>query len=304
MVKTKAWIGAMRLRTLPLSLSGIIAGSAFAHFKGSWDFNVFILAISTTILFQILSNLANDLGDGQKGTDNEQRIGPERAVQSGIISQNQMKFGVIIVSLLSFISALSLIFFSSTYLSETSVWIYIGLTILSIISAILYTVGKSAYGYHGFGDIMVFIFFGLLSVFGVYLLYGVGLDWVLICPAITIGFWSTAVLNLNNMRDIVNDELSGKRTVVVQLGQRRAKTYHFSLILVGFMSWAILNGVFILLTNSWIFAISIIPSVLLYPHLIRIMEIKEPYEYDAELKKVALITFSSSVLFAISLFTA
>ena len=299
----KAWIGAMRLRTLPLSLSGIIAGSAYSYYKGSWDLKVFILAISTTILFQILSNLANDLGDSQKGTDNERRIGPERAVQSGVISQGQMKLGVIFVSILSFISALTLIFFSSSYLSESLVWIYVGLALLSIIAAILYTVGKSAYGYHGFGDVMVFFFFGLLSVFGVYLLYGLGIDWILIYPAITIGLWSTAVLNLNNMRDIVNDELSGKMTIVVQLGQRRAGLYHLSLILLGIISWTILIGICIYLTSSWIFVFSVIPSVLFYPHLIKVIAIKDPYQYDAELKKVALITFFSSVLFAICLFT-
>ena len=135
-MKIKAWIGALRLRTLPLSLSGIIVGSALAFTFGGWDLTIFTLAISTTILFQVLSNLANDLGDAQKGTDNERRIGPERAVQSGVISQHQMKIAVIIVAILSFASAMFLIHFSTPYLTESMIWTYVGLALLSIAAAI------------------------------------------------------------------------------------------------------------------------------------------------------------------------
>ncbi|MDB2408985.1 1,4-dihydroxy-2-naphthoate octaprenyltransferase, partial [Crocinitomicaceae bacterium] len=155
---TKAWIGALRLRTLPLSLSGIIVGSAMAYYYGGWNFQIFILAISTTVLFQILSNLANDLGDSQKGTDNDQRVGPTRAIQSGDISQRSMKNAVVLVTLLSFASACVLIYISSALISDSLVWIYLGLTGVSIFAAILYTVGKSAYGYYGLGDLMVFLF--------------------------------------------------------------------------------------------------------------------------------------------------
>lgn len=299
---TKAWIGALRLRTLPLSLSGIIVGSAMAYYYGGWNFQIFILAISTTVLFQILSNLANDLGDSQKGTDNDQRIGPTRAIQSGEISQRSMKNAVVLVTLLSFASACVLIYISSALISDSLIWIYLGLTGISIFAAILYTVGKSAYGYYGLGDLMVFLFFGCLSVLGVFILYGMRFEALTLMPAFTIGFWSVAVLNLNNMRDIVNDTASSKRTIVVQLGSARAKYYHIILILVGLSIWTILNGVYVYLNNNWIFLIAVFPTLFLYPHLKRVIEINDPSMYDPELKKVALITFSSSILFATSLF--
>ena len=299
---TKAWIGALRLRTLPLSLSGIIVGSAMAYYYGGWNFQIFILAISTTVLFQILSNLANDLGDSQKGTDNDQRVGPTRAIQSGEISQRSMKNAVVLVTILSFASACVLIYISSALISDSLIWIYLGLTGVSIFAAILYTVGKSAYGYYGLGDLMVFLFFGCLSVLGVFILYGMRFEALTLMPAFTIGFWSVAVLNLNNMRDIVNDAASSKRTVVVQLGSARAKYYHLILILSGLSIWTTLNGVYVYLNNNWIFLIAVFPTLFLYPHLKRVIEINDPSMYDPELKKVALITFSSSILFATSLF--
>lgn len=299
---TKAWIGALRLRTLPLSLSGIIVGSAMAYYYGGWNFQVFMLAISTTVLFQILSNLANDLGDSQKGTDNDQRVGPTRAIQSGKISQSSMKNAVALVTLLSLVSAFWLLYISADLISDSLIWIYLGLTVLCIVAAILYTVGKSAYGYSGLGDIMVFLFFGCLSVIGVFTLYGIHFEILTLMPAFTIGFWSAAVLNLNNMRDIVNDADSSKRTLAVQLGAIRAKYYHFSLILVGLCIWTTLNAVYIYLNDNWVFLIGIFPTLFLFPHLKKVIKIDDPVMYDPELKKVALITFTSSILFATSLF--
>ena len=298
----KAWIGAVRLRTLPLSLSGIIVGSAMAYYYGGWNLHIFILSISTTVLFQILSNLANDLGDSQKGTDNDERIGPTRAIQSGLISQSSMKNAVVLVTFLSLASAFGLIYISSDFISDSLIWIYLVLTSLSIFAAILYTVGKSAYGYYGLGDIMVFLFFGCLSVLGVFTLYGMPFELITLLPAFTIGLWSVAVLNLNNMRDIVNDTASSKRTIVVQLGSTRAKYYHFIIILVGLSIWTALNGVYVYLNNNWIFLIAVFPTLFLYTHLKKVIEIDDPSMYDPELKKVALITFSSSILFATSLF--
>ena len=299
---TKAWIGALRLRTLPLSLSGIIVDSAMAYYYGGWNFQIFILAISTTVLFQILSNLANDLGDSQKGTDNDQRVGPTRAIQSGLISQRSMKNAVVLVTVLALASAFGLIYISSDLISHSLIWIYLVLTGLSIVAAILYTVGKSAYGYYGFGDLMVFLFFGCLSVLGVFMLYGMQFEIITIMPAFTIGLWSVAVLNLNNLRDMVNDKASSKRTIVVQLGSTRAKYYHYSLIIFGLAIWTTLNSVYIYLNDNWIFLIGIFPALFLYPHLKKVFEIEDPSMYDPELKKVALITFSSSILFATSLF--
>jgi 1,4-dihydroxy-2-naphthoate octaprenyltransferase len=296
MANSSDWISALRLRTLPLSISGILVGSFVAVFQGYWNPVIFSLALTTTLLFQILSNLANDLGDSLKGADNSERVGPMRAVQSGSISKGAMKNAVILTSLLSFISAGLLIYFGTKNLSPASISIYIGLALASVFAAITYTIGKKAYGYNGLGDLFVFVFFGLVSVMGVYPLFSDRLSWILIFPAITIGFLSTSVLNLNNMRDRENDEKVGKRTLVVKLGASNAKKYHFFLIISAFISWSI----FLILTKNWLGFISFLPGVLFIKHLIFVSNNTVPKELDSQLKTVALGTFFISVLYVIS----
>ena len=292
MSKSKVWISALRLRTLPLSLSGIVLGTAVAYYNGFWDSTIFILAVLTTVLFQIVSNLANDLGDGVKGTDNEQRIGPERAVQSGVISKNEMKTAVVLTSILSLISAGLLIYFGAKGMPKSIVWFYIGLAFLCVLAAITYTVGKKAYGYHGMGDIMVFIFFGIVSVLGVYSLYSKSFLYDNILLAISVGLLSTAVLNLNNMRDYANDEKSGKNTIVVKMGPTKAKLYHALLILVALTTMA----QFISKINRPILFLAMLPGIYLIYHLRKVMYTTDSSDFDPELKKVALSTFAFSVL--------
>ncbi len=281
----------MRLRTLPLSLSGIVMGSAVAYYQDYWNWMIFALAVITTILFQIVSNLANDLGDGLKGTDNENRVGPSRMVQSGEITPQQMKRAVILTSVLSFISAGSLIYVGAQNMSGSIIWFYAVLAILCVLAAITYTVGKRAYGYHGMGDLMVLIFFGFVSVLGVYSLYSKLFILDMILPAATIGLLSTAVLNLNNMRDYVNDAKSGKNTLVVKMGPNMAKLYHAILILFALTSLAI----FIALFKEPILFIAMVPAVMLLMHLRKVMQIKETKDFDPELKVVSLSTFALSV---------
>lgn len=293
MSKGQAWLSAFRLRTLPLSLSGIIAGSAIAYYNGCWDSMIFTLSMVTTILFQILSNLANDLGDGMKGTDNENRVGPERAVQSGVISQKEMKAAVIACSVLSLFSAGSLIYIGTQNMPFEMIWFYSGLAILCIAAAITYTVGKKAYGYHGMGDIMVLIFFGGVSVLGVYSLYSKTFDPQNVLIAVGIGLLSTAVLNLNNMRDYVNDENSGKNTIVVKMGPNQAKFYHAILILGALSSLA----QFINMLHQPILFLALLPGVYLLVHLRKVMKTTDPKDFDPELKRVALSTFAISLLF-------
>lgn len=293
-MKIKSWISAFRLRTLPLSLSGIILGSFIAKEHGAWNTSIFVFAMLTTLFFQILSNLANDLGDSQKGTDNEHRVGPTRAVQSGEISQNEMKIAVIIFSVFSFLSASYLIKISAVGMNQEMIITYGILAILSILAAITYTVGKRAYGYSGFGDVFVFIFFGLVSVLGSYTLYTKQFNWEVIVPAITIGMLSTAVLNLNNMRDRINDSNAGKITMVVKLGKDKAKKYHLFLIITAIASLILLVGHFGLL--QYVF---LLPVGFLSAHLRKVLATQEEKEFDPELKKVALTTFGISILYAI-----
>ena len=290
----------MRLRTLPLSLSGIILGSAAAFHNSYWDTLVFMLAMGTTISFQVLSNFANDLGDSQKGTDNSYRIGPMRSVQSGEISKSTMKKAVILTSVISFILAGLLIYFASKNMSISTIWFYIVLSILSVFAAISYTVGKKAYGYQGLGDLMVLFFFGGVSVLGVYSLYAPEFLPENILLAVFVGLLSVAVLNLNNMRDYINDKASGKNTLVVTMGPNMAKIYHSFLILFGLGA---LIMYFLTTSNNDLF-FSLFPALFLMLHLKKVLATKKAKEFDPELKKVALLTFSISVLIAIGLFVS
>jgi 1,4-dihydroxy-2-naphthoate octaprenyltransferase len=249
----------------------------------------------------VLSNFANDLGDSQKGTDNAERVGPARAIQSGQLTASQMKRGMWVVGLISLVSALLLIQTSVPNLSQTAIYTYVFLAIACIAAAITYTVGKNAYGYRGLGDIMVFIFFGLVSVIGVFGLYGEGFEWLVLFPAISMGAWSTAVLNLNNLRDITNDAKMQKRTMVVQLGFERAKLYHVFLVSSGLATWFF--TVYLLAFNTynyWLFG-ALLPSIGFVLHLKRVLDNQTPASLDPELKKVALLTFFSALLFAILL---
>lgn len=301
-----AWIAAFRLRTLPLSISGILAGSGLAkmllvasenEIQESRFWTIFTFSILTTVLFQLVSNLANDFGDGVKGTDNQDRLGPERAVQSGAISPKQMQFAVILFSILSLLSAGALIYFSKDNLTPKLLYFYVGLAVLCVVAAITYTVGKSAYGYRGLGDIMVFLFFGLVSVLGVFSLYGFEFEWLPVLPAYSIGVWSMAVLNLNNMRDMENDRASGKNTLVVKLGIKSARFYHFFLVSSGIVIWLIFCLLLGKLTGSFLFFLPLFPVGILLLHLLKVKQISDHKEFDKELKPVALATFFASLLF-------
>jgi 1,4-dihydroxy-2-naphthoate octaprenyltransferase len=301
----KHWIEAARLRTLPLSVSGIIVGSmyALAHPTDNvltptevFNWRLFGFAILTTLGLQILSNFANDYGDGIKGTDNQDRVGPKRAIQTGVISPESMKRAIIFTSVLTLISAIILIYYAFRDTNLGYSLFYLVLGILAIASAIRYTVGNSAYGYRGFGDVFVFVFFGLVSTLGVNFLYSKQLDLVLILPATAIGFLSVAVLNLNNMRDEASDRKSGKNTLVVKMGAANAKMYHYFLIVAAM----VLILVFALLSDfhfdQYLFLIAYIP---LTKHLVNVYKNQDTRALDPELKKVALSTFALSVLLAL-----
>jgi 1,4-dihydroxy-2-naphthoate octaprenyltransferase len=295
MSKTVAWIRAFRLRTLPLSLSGIIVGSSCALAQGHWNSSVFILAVLTTLFFQILSNLANDLGDSIKGADNEHRVGPIRSVQSGLISVAEMKRAVILFIILSSASAIPLILIGVQDLPASILYVYTGLAVAAILAAITYTVGKRAYGYSGLGDLFVFIFFGGVSVLGVYTLFSKTFDEQLVLLSLTIGLLSVAVLNLNNMRDQENDAVVGKRTLVVKIGFKAAKIYH-SILIFGALASLL---VYALLNNPY-YVLSTLPFLVLIPHLIKVWKTTVPKDLDPELKKVALSTFAISIIFLIA----
>jgi len=303
----KPWLKAFRLRTLPLSFSNILLGSAAAYalqlkqniasFKFNWA--IFSLTLFTTLLLQILSNLANDYGDSKKGADNENRVGPVRAIQSGEISASAMLKAIILFSILALISGLALLFIA---FGENLNWTFLGFFLLgvgAIAAAIKYTVGKGAYGYSGLGDLFVFIFFGLVGVMGSFYLQTNMFNAQIIFPAITMGCFSVAVLNLNNMRDRVNDQAVGKNTLVVKLGARNAKIYHGFLFLI---AYAVFPIPALIRTGSWVLALALAPIAIIHVvHLIRVYKVCNPTEFDPELKKVALSSFLFSILVWLSM---
>ena len=291
----KHWIQAARLRTLPLSVSGIIVGSAYAYHQGFSDWRILVLALLTTLGLQVLSNYANDYGDGVKGTD-ANRIGEKRLVAAGVITAEQMKKAVLLTAVLTFIVSLILIYVAFGKENFGLSLIFILLGIGSIGAAIKYTVGKNAYGYSGFGDVFVFIFFGWVSVIGSNFLFTHFIDWKLFLPASAIGMLSVAVLNLNNMRDIENDKITGKNTLVVKMGLAWAKKYQHFLILFPL----ILNFIFSLLIHKNIYFSFFVFAYFLF-HLGRVRDAKKYEDFDPELKKVALGTFVLSILFWLSL---
>lgn len=295
-MKLKTWISAARPRTLPLSVSGILVGTALAMDKNFFDLLVFIFALLTTLGLQILSNFANDYGDGTKGTDNEDRIGPMRALQSGIISDKEMKNAMILTSVLTLGFAVILIYqaFGADHFLHSLLFFVLG--VAAIAAAIKYTVGNSAYGYRGLGDVFVFVFFGLVSVAGVYFLYVHKLNFDIFLPATAVGLLSVAVLNLNNMRDQVGDKKAGKNTLVVMLGPEKAKKYHYFLIL-GALAAMLLFAFFNENSGgSFLYFLAFVPLLL---HLKTVHQNKIPSQLDPELKKVALSTFLLAVLFLI-----
>ncbi len=299
MSKIKAWIAAARLRTLPLSVSGIIVGAAIGdtieNDSPFWEATIFWLAILVTIGFQVLSNFANDYGDGVRGTD-AKRQGEKRMVASGIISPKQMKIGMIITGIITFFLATILIFMAFGNENFIISFVFFNLTIVSLIAAVKYTVGKKAYGYSGLGDVFVFLFFGLLSVLGSYYLFTHNLNWVLLLPAAAIGCFSTAVLNLNNMRDVENDAAAGKNTLVVKLGIKKAKKYHAFLLLFGMFCAIIYTAINYLEPLQFVYLIAFIPFLL---NIKTVFKNKVPMLLDGELKKVALSTFLFAILFSI-----
>ena len=292
--KFKVWLEAARLRTLPLSLSGIIVGNGLAYSSPSFSVTILILSLATTIAFQILSNFANDYGDGVKGIDNDDRIGPARVLQQGLLSRKELKKGIQITVASSLILSFSLILIAFDSSELLYVLIFVALAIASVYAAIKYTVGKNAYGYRAFGDVFVFVFFGGVSVLGSYFLQNNTFSIELILPATSIGLLSVGVLNLNNMRDLETDKKSNKITIAVLLGASYSKIYH-AFLLIGAVFTSVLYSK-TLSQPSYLFMIAVL---LLMIHLRRVLGYTDPKEFDPELKRLALCTFLFALLFSI-----
>ena len=297
-INIKAWLHAARPRTLPLAFSSSLMGSFVAWHDVHFKWAVFGMALLTTLFLQVLSNLANDYGDSVNGADNPDRVGPKRSVQSGEISLKQMKVAVIITSVLALISGIILIGSGIGFTLSQGWLVFLLLGIMALSAAIMYTAGSKPYGYIGLGDLFVFLFFGLAGVLGTYFLHTSSLRYDLLLPATASGLLSTAVLNLNNMRDIKGDALSGKRTLVVIIGSSWAKIYHAVLVcgaLIALTIWTIIHY------NTPLQFLFLLMVPVFAQHLAVVFRNKIPAELDPQLKKLALATFATVVIFGATL---
>ena len=248
MAKLKNWVKAARPRTLLLSFSGVLLGGFLAiaeipdpavaehsrSIEGPTHWLVILFCALTAVLLQILSNLANDYGDFKKGTDGAKRVGPQREMQSGAITEKEIQKGIAVAAALCLLFGGFLIFvFARLTWQELAVFTALGLG--AVLAALLYTLGKHPYGYRGLGDLYCFLFFGWAAVAGTFYLATKALDFSVLLPASAMGFLSNAVLNINNMRDYENDRASGKNSLVVQLGLQKAFVYHCALIVGAFV---------------------------------------------------------------------
>ncbi len=297
MSKLKYYIQSARLRTLPLSIAGIIMGIFLAKDMGYSNFGVSLLAILTAISLQILSNYSNEYGDMQKGTDNEQRLGPKRSIQSGYLTTQNIFTMMMLFVGISLLSGIGLIAFSFQTLTSPSAVMMMLLGIGAILASIKYTVGKSAYGYAGLGDLFVFLFFGLISVCGTFYLLTKTLPLSIFLPASTIGLFSVAMLNVNNMRDIENDSQYSKKTVAVRMGVKKSKKYHLFLIVIG-LFLALVYVVF--LQKSLVSYLFLITLPLFVYHLYRVFK-DNGKELDKQMKVVSLATILFTLLFGLGL---
>jgi 1,4-dihydroxy-2-naphthoate octaprenyltransferase len=295
MRNARAWLVSLRLRTLPLALACTGMGSFLAAGFRVFNRETCLLTLLTAILLQILSNLANDFGDYKTGADNEERIGPQRALQSGIISLPAMRNAIVFTSIVTLISGSTLLYTSTNGFQIFILFFVVGL--LCIVAAIKYTMGKNPYGYSGFGDIAVFIFFGIVAVGGTFYLHAHRFYLDVLLPASALGFLSAGVLNVNNMRDIYSDAATGKHTIVVRMGIAKAKIYHLFLIVFAFISLICFT---LLHENSiwqWAFLITL---PLFIVHLIAVMK-SSSEGMDKYLKQLAISTLLLVLCFGISI---
>lgn len=296
--KIRIWIKAFRLRTLPLALSNAVMGSFLAAAEGGFRWEVFLLSILTITFLQILSNLANDYGDAVSGKDNENRIGPLRVTQSGLVSKKEIKGLIRTFIALSCISGALLIVFGLKDISIVKLCVFFALGLISIVAALKYTIGKNPYGYRGFGDIFVFIFFGLVGVMGTYYLHTQWFDLFVIIPASVIGLLSTAVLNINNLRDIDSDKASGKITIPVRMGVQFSQYYHLLLV----SSALLISIVYSLydIYSGWQLLFLITVPLFIF-NTWKVFHYKNPEELNNELKNLALTIFIFSLTFGAGL---
>lgn len=292
----KMWVETARPKTLPLAAASIIMGAALAYWDHKFSWQISLLCLITTLLLQILSNFANDYGDHQKGSDTAERIGPLRGIQHGVISAQQLKKGLIAVILASLFFGFLLI--GIAYQSYADLLAFSLLGGLAIIAAITYTVGAKPYGYMGLGDISVLLFFGILGVCGTYYLQTHQLNLMIFLPALATGLFATAVLNINNLRDIEQDRKAGKNTLAVRLGAKNGRIYHCTLLAVGALCYVIFALANFHHLLSFIFLLA---YPLLVKHALYVYRSQDPLLLRPMLGQMSMLALLTNLLFSFGL---
>lgn len=297
MASIKTWISALRPRTLFLAVATTICGNAIAYTTDYFDPKVCILTMLTATLLQLLSNLANDLGDFQHGTDiTGGRVGPTRTVQSGAITPSLMKKAIIIAIALSGIVGTYLIYIASLFMPATYIILFFILGGASIVAAIKYTAGDNPYGYKGLGDIFSFVFFGLVATVGTFYLNVHQMTLQPWLPAIGMGLFTAAVLNINNMRDMENDIVSGKMTLAIRFGRKGSRAYHSALTTGGIICFILYSCIYSEQWYQYLYMILFIPFLII---LRKIYTTQTDALLDPYLKYTSMSAFVLSVVFAV-----
>ncbi|HDR1131392.1 1,4-dihydroxy-2-naphthoate polyprenyltransferase [Pasteurella multocida] len=292
----KKWVETARPKTLPLAIASIITGASLACWSGKFSWTITVWCLITTVLLQILSNFANDYGDHQKGSDTADRIGPLRAIQQGEISASQLKKGLIVVALASLCSGAILIIVAYQSLADLLAFSLLGL--LAVVAAITYTVGAKPYGYMGLGDLSVLLFFGLLGVGGSYYLQTQQLNLAILLPAFASGLLASAVLNINNLRDIEQDSQVGKNTLAVRLGSEKGRIYHACLLLVAILCYLIFTLCYVQKLTGFIFLLAL---PLFVKHALFVYQNKSPLQLRPMLAQMSLLALLINLLFSLGL---
>ncbi|KMK15517.1 1,4-dihydroxy-2-naphthoate octaprenyltransferase [Pluralibacter gergoviae] len=294
--RSQAWLESLRPKTLPLAFSAIIVGIALAWWQGHFDPLVAALALVTAGLLQILSNLANDYGDAVKGSDKPDRLGPLRGMQKGVITQAEMKRALMITVGLICVSGLALLLVAYQSVEDFIGFLVLGL--LAIVAAITYTVGTRPYGYIGLGDISVLVFFGWLSVIGSWYLQAHTVEAIMFLPATACGLLATAVLNINNLRDINSDRENGKNTLAVRLGPVNARRYHACLLMGTLVCLALFNLIAVHTLWGWLFLLA---TPLLVKQARFVIRHPDPADMRPMLERTVKAALLTNLLFVIGI---
>lgn len=273
MIKTKLWVLASRPKTLLASISPVLIGSAFAFRESKFTFWIFLCTMLFGIFIQVGTNLANDYFDAQKGADNKNRKGPVRVTQAGLIPPNRVRLAFIITFLAALLIAIPL-----AIVGGPLIWIFM---VLSITFGYLYTGGPIPLAYIGLGEVFVLIFFGPVACLGSYYLQTLSWNFQVFSLGMGLGLISTALLVVNNLRDIDEDEKAGKKTLAVRFGKGFAKAEYIFCITCGFaISLSFLTPVF------WIIVIPMLP---LFSRLFKEIHNYTAFQLNATLAKTSAL---------------